>query len=40
MFTTSTRGATFVFQANVRMDADDNELRWVLAGAALLLNDD
>merc|ERR1719262_2121246 len=37
VFITSLRGATFVYQANVRMDADDNELRWILAGAAMLL---
>merc|ERR1719345_677170 len=36
MFATSLRGATFVFQANVRMDPDDDEKHWILAGAALL----
>jgi dynein heavy chain len=40
VFITSERGATFVFAANVRMDADDNEIRWILAGAALMLTDD
>jgi len=40
VFITSLRGATFVYQANLRMDADDNELRWVLAGAAMLLTED
>lgn len=40
VFSTSKRGATFIFQANVRMDPDDNEHRWVLAGAALLTQDD
>jgi len=40
VFTTSLRGATFIFQANIRMDPDDNETRWVLAGAALLTQDD
>jgi len=40
VFITSLRGATFVYQANLRMDADDNELRWILAGAAMLLTDD
>eukprot|EP00928_Gymnodinium_smaydae_P048229 TRINITY_DN3222_c2_g1_i2.p1 TRINITY_DN3222_c2_g1~~TRINITY_DN3222_c2_g1_i2.p1 ORF type:complete len:2601 (+),score=892.36 TRINITY_DN3222_c2_g1_i2:138-7940(+) len=40
VFSTSLRGATFVFQGNVRMDPDDNEFRWELAGAALLTQDD
>jgi dynein heavy chain len=40
VFATSTRGATFIFQANVRMDPDDDEKRWILAGAALLTQDD
>jgi len=40
VFATSLRGATFIFQANVRMDPDDDEKRWVLAGAAMLTQDD
>jgi dynein heavy chain len=40
VFTTSRRGATYVFQANVRMDPDEQEVTWILAGAALLLQDD
>jgi len=40
VFITSERGATFVFAANVRMDADDTDIRWILAGAALMLTDD
>jgi len=40
VFSTATRAATFIFQANVRMDPDDDEKRWVLAGAALLTQDD
>lgn len=40
VYTTSTRGPTFIFQANVRMDPDDDEKRWILAGAALLTQDD
>jgi len=40
VFATSTRGPTFIFEANVRMDPDDDEKRWVLAGAALLTQDD
>merc|ERR1712048_701878 len=40
VFSTSLRGATFIFQANVRMDPDDSEIRWVLAGAAMLTQDD
>lgn len=40
IFTTSVRGATFIVQANVRMDADDDEKRWILGGAAMLLADD
>merc|ERR1711977_340221 len=39
VFITSERGATFVFAANVRMDADDTDIRWILAGAALMLTD-
>jgi len=40
VFSTSLRGATFIFQANVRMDPDDVEVRWTLAGAAMLTQDD
>jgi len=40
VFSTSLRGATFIFQANVRMDPDDFENRWTLAGAAMLTQDD
>jgi dynein heavy chain len=40
VFATSLRGATFIFTANVRMDPDDDEKRWILAGAALLTQDD
>jgi len=40
VFSTSKRGATFIFQANVRMDPDEDEQRWILAGAALLTQDD
>jgi len=40
VFSTSLRGATFIFQANVRMDPDDIETRWILAGAAMLTQDD
>jgi len=40
IFATSLRGATFIMQANVRMDPDDDEKRWILAGAALLTQDD
>ncbi len=40
VFITSLRGATFVFQTNVRLDTDDSECRWILAGAAILLSDD
>jgi dynein heavy chain len=40
VFATAVRGATFIFQANVRMDPDDDEKRWVLAGAAMLTQDD
>lgn len=40
VFSTSLRGATFIFQANVRMDPDDIDVRWILAGAALLTQDD
>lgn len=40
VFSTCLRGATFIFQANVRMDLDDFEYRWILAGAALITQDD
>ncbi|CAL1157217.1 unnamed protein product [Cladocopium goreaui] len=40
VFITSERGATFVTQVNVRMDPDDEEIRWILAGAALVMTDD
>merc|ERR1719174_2753579 len=46
VFTTSLRrgpekgAADFVFLANVRMDPDDDEKRWILAGAALMMTDD
>lgn len=40
VFSTSLRGATFIFQANVRMDPDEKESRWILAGAAMLTQDD
>jgi len=40
VFSTSLRGATYIFTANIRMDPDDNETRWILAGAALLTQDD
>ncbi|CAK0791281.1 unnamed protein product [Prorocentrum cordatum] len=40
VFSTTLRGATYIFQANVRMDPDDSETRWILAGAALLTQDD
>lgn len=40
VFSTSLRGATFIFVANVRMDPDDIESRWVLAGAGMLTQDD
>ena len=40
VFITSLRGGTFVYLTNVRMDADDNEQRWILAGAAMLLTEE
>mmetsp|Transcript_148738 Transcript_148738/g.477663 ORF Transcript_148738/g.477663 Transcript_148738/m.477663 type:complete len:207 (-) Transcript_148738:402-1022(-) len=41
VFMTAQRGATFVVQVNVRMDADDDdEGHWVLAGSGLLMSDD
>jgi dynein heavy chain len=47
VFSTTVRGGilfgphgTFMFLSNVRMDPDDNEIRWVLAGAAMLTQDD
>jgi dynein heavy chain len=40
VYVTSNRGPDYVFAANVRMDADDTDIRWILAGCALLLADD
>jgi len=42
VFITSLRGATFVAITNLRMDPDDDPsgLRWILAGAALLLTEE
>jgi dynein heavy chain len=40
VFITSLRGATFVYDTNVRMDADDVDTRWILAGAAMLLTEE
>lgn len=40
VYITSQRGPTYIFTANVRMEPDDRENRWILAGAALLLTDD
>jgi len=40
LFNTAERGATFVTKVNVRMDPDDDEKRWILAGAALVMSDD
>lgn len=40
VFVTSMRGDTFVVEVNVRMDPDDDEKRWILFGAALLMTDD
>lgn len=40
VFVTSMRGDTFVVAVNVRMDPDDDEKRWILFGAALLMTDD
>merc|ERR1711988_163560 len=40
VYVTSARGPTSVFAANVRMDADDTDIRWILGGAALLMSDD
>eukprot|EP00929_Paragymnodinium_shiwhaense_P050232 TRINITY_DN25303_c0_g2_i1.p1 TRINITY_DN25303_c0_g2~~TRINITY_DN25303_c0_g2_i1.p1 ORF type:complete len:2248 (-),score=601.64 TRINITY_DN25303_c0_g2_i1:355-7038(-) len=40
VFITSQRGATFVVKINMRMDPDDDEMHWILAGTALMLTDD
>jgi len=40
VFSTAERGGTFVVELNVRIDPDDDEKRWILAGAAMLLADD
>jgi dynein heavy chain len=40
VYITSMRGPTYLFTANVRMEPDDKESRWVLGGTTLLLTDD
>ena len=40
VFVTAKRGDTFVVAVNVRMDPDDDDIRWILFGAALLMTDD
>eukprot|EP00916_Digyalum_oweni_P005776 GHVL01010034.1.p1 GENE.GHVL01010034.1~~GHVL01010034.1.p1 ORF type:complete len:2742 (+),score=421.27 GHVL01010034.1:35-8227(+) len=40
VYVTSMRGPTYVYTANLRMDMDDTESRWVLAGVAVLMSDD
>jgi dynein heavy chain len=40
VYITSMRGPTYLFTANVRMEPDDKESRWVLGGTALLLTED
>jgi dynein heavy chain len=40
VYVTAERGPTFIFSGNIRMDADDSDTRWILAGAALLMTDD
>jgi dynein heavy chain len=40
VFVTSARGDSFVVSFNVRMDPDDDEKRWILFGAALVMTDD
>jgi dynein heavy chain, axonemal len=40
VYVTSARGATYLFTANIRMEPDETQKRWILAGAALLLSDD
>jgi dynein heavy chain len=40
VYVTSARGPTYIFTANVRMEPDDQDSKWILAGAALLLTDD
>jgi dynein heavy chain len=40
VYITSQRGSTYLFSSNIRMEPDDFERKWILAGAALLLTDD
>jgi dynein heavy chain len=47
VFSTSVRGGilfgpqgTFIFECNLRMDPDDTEVRWILAGAGMLTQED
>jgi len=40
IFVTSARGATYLCKMNCRMDADDSQSRWILAGACMLLSEE
>jgi len=40
MYVTSMRGPTFVTTANLKMDSEKDNHKWILAGVALLLSDD
>ncbi|TEB19592.1 Dynein heavy chain family protein, partial [Perkinsus sp. BL_2016] len=40
VYITSQRGPTYLFTANIRMEPDDVERKWILAGAALILTED
>jgi len=40
MYVTSMRGPTFVTTANLKMDSEKDNSKWILAGVALLLSDD
>jgi dynein heavy chain len=40
VYITSQRGPTYLFTANIRMEPEDEERKWILAGTSLLLTDD
>jgi dynein heavy chain len=39
-FITSDRGATFVFEATMKMAEGDKASKWVLAGVALMMSEE
>lgn len=41
VYVTSSRGQTFVFNANLNMESDDSDPnKWILSGTCILMSDD